>query len=82
MILLYLKDQYVRATGHMPPASVTRDPTAMPPPWFLIRRHIAQQWGIAPWDVDAPELADEVGRWDEYASLEAQYAPPTTAPGR
>ena len=54
----------------------------MPAPWFHIRRRIAQEWGITPWDVDAPELADEVGRLLEYASLEAQYAPPTSAPGR
>jgi len=60
----------------MPPARTTGDPTAMPVPWVLIRRHIAQEWGVAPWDVDAPELADEVGRWLEYKRLEAQYAPP------
>lgn len=66
----------------MPSDRPTGDPTAMPTPWFAVRRRIAQEWGIAPWEVDAPELADEVGRLLEYASLEAQYAPPAGQPGR
>ncbi len=45
----------------------------MPAPWLLIRRELAREWGVRPWEIDPDEHADEIGLTLELWQLEAEH---------
>ncbi|HEY8293143.1 MAG TPA: hypothetical protein VIG44_11675 [Thermomicrobiales bacterium] len=47
----------------------------MPAPWLYVRRELARDWHIPPWEIDPDELADEIGIELEIREIKARYGP-------